>query len=175
MKHIIAMLQVCKEDFILNQNEPLATQQRAIGARLLANLQPQQQEQQQQEQQEGMQQEQQGAPECGEAQRQQRQQQPGAAAPWPSPGALPDAPGLRTASPKIAAFRSEQQYGGVVPTSPYDFPADSQTAAAALVLKQGDAASALLTLLDKAMEDRPERQSQRAALVQSLAGRPAPA
>jgi hypothetical protein len=54
----------------------------------------------------------------------------------------------------------------VVPASPYDFPAESQIAAAALTAKQGDTAAALLTLLDKAIEGRMERQQQAAQVLQ---------
>ena len=48
MRHILAMMQVRKDDFIINQHQPLVAQQRAIGARLLANLSPRRQQQQQQ-------------------------------------------------------------------------------------------------------------------------------
>ena len=84
---------------------------------------------------------------------------------------------LRTVSPKIAAFRGtdplapvqlgqEQQPGApptVVPPSPYDFPEESQIAAAALGAKQGDPAAALLILLDKAVEHRNQRIAEQQA------------
>jgi hypothetical protein len=95
---------------------------------------------------------------------------PGSLLPLSPPGSL-----LRTISPRIGAFRfdaagsvegapgqqqQQQQPPTVVPASPYDFPAESQIAAAALTAKQGDTAAALLTLLDKAIEGRMERQAQ---------------
>lgn len=106
-----------------------------------------------------------------------------------SPGCLlpigtPDM--LRTVSPKIAAFRGTsdgllgsgpgeagQQDLLVPPTappaSPLDYPAEAQIAAAALTAKQGDTAAALLTLLDKAIEGRLERQRHAAAQQAQLA------
>lgn len=138
---------------------------------------PQQRHQHQQEQQQG------GL--TGSQQQQQQQQQeeaqhvggavlagpallemsPGCMLPLSTPGSL-----LRTVSPKIGALRFDslatagdlgtagQAPPTVVPASPYDFPAESQIAAAALTAKQGDTAAALLTLLDKAIEARMERQ-----------------
>lgn len=87
---------------------------------------------------------------------------------------------LRTVSPKVAAFRgtSDGLLGSrpgeagqqellvpptVPPASPLDYPAEAQIAAAALTAKQGDSAAALLTLLDKAIEGRLERQRHAAA------------
>ena len=143
-------------------------------------------QQQQQQQQAQMEQapgavagrEQQGAPALGplvQQQQQQLQQQSEQLADVAlesggSPGCLlPITPGMRTASPKIGAFRQQQQQQQpqapptVVPASPYDFPAEAQIAAAALTAKQGDTAAALLTLLDKAVEGRLERQAAAAA------------
>lgn len=106
-----------------------------------------------------------------------------------SPGCLvplstPSTSLLRTVSPRIAALHGglaggDMQPGGgqqlqppaappptAVPASPYDFPAEAQIAAAALTAKQGDTAAALLTLLDKAIEGRIERQQHAAAAHQ---------
>ena len=88
-----------------------------------------------------------------------------------SPCLLPITPLMRTCSPKIAAMHGVGGEAGllttgggaphtVVPASPYDFPAESQIAAAALTAKHGDTAAALLTLLDKAVEGRLERQRE---------------
>ncbi|KAL4430944.1 hypothetical protein ABPG75_006200 [Micractinium tetrahymenae] len=94
---------------------------------------------------------------------------------------------LRTVSPKIAAFRgtsdgllgsgpageADQQEllvpSTLPPASPLDYPAEAQIAAAALTAKQGDTAAALLTLLDKAIEGRLERQRHAAAQQAQLA------
>jgi hypothetical protein len=194
IKGLLAMLQVRRDDFVFNPQQTIAAQQEAIGLRLLRNLDgsppgaapPLQQEQDAQRLQQpaeaagpGSQQQQQGA--APGSQQQHEQAAAGAAAAAAafdvSPGCLLPAitpGGIRTVSPKIAAFRGVQQQphtagptGGqqplvapptVVPASPYDFPAEAQIAAAALTAKQGDTAAALLTLLDKAIEGRIERQ-----------------
>ena len=198
IKGLLAMLQVRRDDFVFNPQQTIAAQQEAIGLRLLRNLDgsppgaapPQQQQQDaQQGQQPGAepgsqqwQQQQQGAAMGLQHQQQQHEQAAAGAAAAAaafdvSPGCLLPAVtpgGMRTVSPKIAAFRGDQQQpqttgptGGqqplvapptVVPASPYDFPAEAQIAAAALTAKQGDTAAALLTLLDKAIEGRIERQ-----------------
>lgn len=93
---------------------------------------------------------------------------------------------LRTVSPKVAAFRgtSDGLLGSAPgeagqqelllpptapPASPLDYPAEAQIAAAALTAKQGDTAAALLTLLDKALEGRVERQRLAATQQAQLA------
>ncbi|KAL4859461.1 hypothetical protein ACK3TF_000562 [Chlorella vulgaris] len=105
-----------------------------------------------------------------------------------SPGGLlplgtPTASFLRTVSPRIGAFRLSsgaaacdpatavrvQAPPSAIPASPYDFPAESQIAAAALTAKQGDTAAALLTMLDKAIEGRMERQSAAAQVLAQAA------
>lgn len=199
IKGLLAMLQVRRDDFVFNPQQTIAAQQEAIGLRLLRNLdgsppgaaplQQQQQDAQQGQQpgaepgsQQWQQQQQQGAALGLQHQHQQHEQAAAGAAAAAaafdvSPGCLLPAVtpgGMRTVSPKIAAFRGDQQQpqtagptGGqqplvapptVVPASPYDFPAEAQIAAAALTAKQGDTAAALLTLLDKAIEGRIERQ-----------------
>ena len=200
IKGLLAMLQVRRDDFVFNPQQTIAAQQEAIGLRLLRNLDgsppgaappPQQQQDAQQGQQPGeaaepgtqQRQQQQGAAPGSQQQQQHEEASAGAAAAAVafdvSPGCLLPAitpGGMRTVSPKIAAFRGDQQQpqtagptGGwqdqplvapptVVPASPYDFPAEAQIAAAALTAKQGDTAAALLTLLDKAIEGRMERQ-----------------
>jgi hypothetical protein len=105
-----------------------------------------------------------------------------------SPGGLlplgtPTASFLRTVSPRIGAFRLSsgaaacdpataalvREPPSAIPASPYDFPAESQIAAAALTAKQGDTAAALLTMLDKAIEGRMERQSAAAQVLAQAA------
>ena len=152
--------------------------------------QPQQQGQQQQTAAQQQQQQQQQGGAVDEAAPFGSQQPDGAPTPAfdmlasPAPGLLPlSTPSmLRTVSPKIAAFRGGADVLGtggglgggvpavppptVAPASPYDFPAESQIAAAALTAKQGDAAAALLTLLDKAIEGRAERLAAHAQQAQ---------
>eukprot|EP00887_Chlorella_sp_A99_P005455 scaffold1.g5455.t1 len=170
---------VRKEDFLINPDLPPAEQaaaMQAVGLRLIANLCQQpaaaaaaQKQQQQQQQPAGS--------EGSDRQRQQREQQAGGpssqGAPSPSHDLITPGPAAgRPGSPRIPALRGgltpqqeqqQQQVGALlggppprpaVPSTPANFPAEAQIAAAALTMTEGDPTEALITLLDKAMLGR---------------------